>query len=47
MRVTVDFEYSNELVMEYTDANQEWVKCFTIPHIYKYITKTKSYLALQ
>lgn len=46
LRVVVDFEYTNELILEYTDLNGNWVKCFTIPNIYKFITKTKSFLGL-
>ena len=39
LKVIIDFEYTNTLTLKYINNNNEWVDCFKVPYIYKYITK--------
>lgn len=48
MRITVDYEKKDELVLFYKKVEkEEWVECFTIQNVSKFITKTRSFIQLQ
>lgn len=48
LRMTIDFEDSDTLVFEYKRADEtQYVECFSISNVSKYITRTQSFIQMQ